>query len=261
MAWDPGEYTRFADQRSRPGADLLAQVELDAPRRILDLGCGTGWLARAMAERWPKAHVTGVDNSPEMLREAGKLTIAGRLEFALGDIAQWSPREPVDLLVSNAALQWIDDHERLLGRLAAMVNPGGVLAVQMPTNFRSPSHTAIYDTAAEPRFVAKLSGIGLRRDSVQPTAWYVEQLHQLGFSVDAWETTYVHVLAGEHPVVDWLRGTALRPVLARLDADERADFEHELAARLSAAYPGHNGVTLFPMARIFFVAIKTEKGV
>jgi trans-aconitate 2-methyltransferase len=256
MAWDPQEYQKFSNERSRPAADLLAQVELAAPRRVVDLGCGTGWLARALAERWPEAQVTGVDNSPPMLAQAEKLAIDGRLQFALGDIAIWSPSEPVDLIVSNAALQWIKDHERLLGSLAAMLAPGGTLAVQMPNNFNSPSHTSIYDVAAEPRFAAKLAGVGLHRESVQPIAWYVERLHDLGLSVDAWQTTYVHVLEGKDPVVQWLRGTALRPVLAALAPDDALEFERELAARLAAAYPTRAGVTLFSMSRLFFVATR-----
>jgi trans-aconitate 2-methyltransferase len=256
MPWDPEQYQKFSDQRSRPAADLLAQVELDAPARILDLGCGTGRLARALAERWPKARVTGVDNSPEMLREADKLAIAGRLDFRQGDIAQWSADEPVDLIVSNAALQWLPNHEQLLDRFSAMLTAGGVLAVQMPNNFRSPSHTLIYDVAAEPRFSARLAGIGLHRDSIQPQSWYVGRLLDLGLSVDAWETTYYHVLPGENAVLAWLRGTALRPVLAALPTDDAAAFERELAGRLASAYPARSGLTVFPMSRVFFVATR-----
>jgi trans-aconitate 2-methyltransferase len=144
----------------------------------------------------------------------------------------------------------------LLDRLVAMLAPAGALAVQMPGNMRAASHRAIYGTAAEPRFAERLSGVGLHRDSVQPAAWYAERLVELGLSVDAWETTYIHVLSGENPVLEWLRGTALRPVLAALPADEADQFEQALAARLAEAYPPRGGVTLFPMSRVFFVATK-----
>jgi trans-aconitate 2-methyltransferase len=258
MPWDPSEYQKFSAERSRPADDLLAQVELEAPGRIVDLGCGTGWLARAMAERWPGADVIGIDNSPEMLRQADKLAIEGRLRFEPGDIAAWAPDEPVDLIVSNAALQWLDDHERLLGRLAALLAAGGVLAVQMPNNMRAPSHEAIYDVAAQPRFAPKLTGVGLHRDSVRPIGWYARRLIDLGLSVDAWETRYLHVLRGENPVLDWLRGTALRPVLAALAPDERSQFEQALAPLLTRAYPSQDGVTLLEMSRIFFVARRRD---
>ncbi len=145
----------------------------------------------------------------------------------------------------------------MLDRLAALLGTGGVLAVQMPNNMRAASHEAIYQVAAEPRFAPKLAGVGLHRDSVQPIGWYVRRLINLGLTVDAWETRYLHVLRGENAVLDWLRGTALRPVLAAL-ADERSEFEQALAPRLAAAYPAQGGVTLFEMSRIFFVARRNE---
>ena len=247
----------FALERSRPAADLLAQVELDAPRRIVDLGCGTGWLARAMAERWPEADVIGIDNSPEMLaaRRASWRSRAIAIS-RWATLPTWSPDEPVDLLVSNAALQWLADHERLLGRLAAMLAPGACWPCRCPTTCGRPSHQAIYDTAAEPRFAQRLSGVGLHRDSVRPVAWYAERLHRIW----AWRSTpgkrrYIHVLTGENPVLEWLRGTALRPVLAAL----RARRANPVRACLGSASGGglsraRDGVTLFEMSRVFFVA-------
>src|SRR5207253_2604292 len=153
--------------------------------------------------------IAGVDNSPEMLEQAKLLTIPGRLEFVEADIADWSPSSPVDLLVSNAALQWVNDHDRLLVRLTEMISPKGTLAIQMPCRFdATPSQLAIEATAADSRWGSKLKGIGLHRHSVMPINWYVERLHDLHFIVNAWETTYIHVLSGEVPVLEWMRGTA-----------------------------------------------------
>ena len=254
MTWDAEQYLKFSSERSRPAADLLAQVRLAEARLIVDLGCGTGRLTKILSDRWPAARVIGVDSSPEMLSQARGLAAAGRLEFERANLADWSCSERIDLAASNAALHWVGDHERLIAKLVAMLSPQGTLAVQMPNNLRAPSHESIYAVAAEPRFAHRLVGIGLHPDSVRPISWYVELLCDLGLTVNAWETTYVHVLSGEDPVLEWLRGTALRPVLAALDKEEGAEFERQLAPRLRAAYPARAGVTLFGMSRIFFVA-------
>ncbi len=224
---------------------------------IADLGCGTGHLTHTLADRWPQARVIGVDNSPQMLEKAGPLAIAGRLDFVLADIATWSPPGPLDLVVSNAALHWVADHAGLLSRLAGMLAPGGTLAVQMPNRFHTPAQAAIEETSAEPRWASRLAGVGLSRDSVQPLLWYVRRLQRLGFAVDAWETTYVHVLTGENPIVKWLEGTGLRPLLERLGPQEQNEFRTALASRLAAAYPPDDGVTLFPFPRLFFVATRS----
>jgi trans-aconitate 2-methyltransferase len=256
--WDANQYNKFAAERERPFADLVEQAAQSGTeiRQIVDLGCGPGRLTRQLAERWPAAHVVGVDNSPEMLTKAQPLTVPGRLEFVQADLALWSPDQPVDLILSNAALHWIADHERLLTRLAGWLGPSGTLAVQMPNRFDGPVQQAIDATAADPRWAAQLRGVGLHRGSVQPVEWYARCLQGLGFVVNAWETTYVHVLAGENPVLEWFRGTGLRPLLARLDATAAEQFCADLAARLTALYPPRDGTTLFPMPRLFFVAVR-----
>jgi trans-aconitate 2-methyltransferase len=254
--WDAYEYLKFAGERARPFADLLAQVDRKDAKLIADLGCGTGNLTRLLAERWPSASVIGVDNSLEMLVQAKRLTIPNRLEFVHRDIANWSPAAPVDLIVSNAALHWIADHASLLSRVAAMLAPGGTLAVQMPNRFDGPSQVAIEEAAADPRWSAKLGGVGLHRESVMPLTWYAKGLHALGFTVNAWETTYLHVLGGENPILEWLQGTALRPLLDRLDARSRAEFLDVLGHRLHSLYPPSGVTTLFPMPRLFFVATR-----
>jgi len=252
--WDTEQYLKYSEERSRPFADLLARVRIEQPDFIADLGCGPGNLTRTLAERWPGARVVGVDSLREMLERARLLAMAARLDFALADIASWSPEKPVDLIVSNAALQWVGDHDALLPRLAGLLAPGGTLAVQMPYHFEDPAHLAIEETKADPRWSASLQGVGLQQNSVRPLQWYVEHLHDLGFIVDGWQTTYVHVLQGENPVLEWFRGTALRPLLSRLAPAAGEEFLHELGSRYQAAYPARAGVTLLPFTRLFFVA-------
>jgi trans-aconitate 2-methyltransferase len=262
MTWDPKQYGRFAAERSRPFFDLLGRVQREPVRTAADLGCGPGELTRVLVERWPAARITGVDSSPEMLAAAAAHELPGRLRFVQGDIATWRSDEPLDLIVSNAALQWVHGHERLLPALAGMLAPGGTLAVQMPDFFETASHRVIRAVAEGPRWRSTLAGAGLQPGVVRPLPWYVEQLHALGFAVDAWATTYIHVLKGDNPVLEWIKGTALRPFLARLDAAATAAFLGEVGERLLLAYPpGTGGVTLLPFPRLFFVAsLRTGTG-
>ena len=190
-------------------------------------------------------------------KNRGTLAIPSRLEFEQAEIGTWVPRRPIDLIVSNAALHWVGDHEALFTRLVAMLSSAGCLAVQMPYRFNTPSHAAIEESAGDPRWCDLLKGVGLNRESARPLLWYAAHLQDLGLAVNAWETTYIHVLAGENPVLDWLKGTALRPLLARLDEAAAAQFLDDLGGRLQAAYPPRKGVTLFPMPRIFFVATRS----
>jgi trans-aconitate 2-methyltransferase len=261
--WDARQYLRYGSERSRPFFDLLAQVPQTHCKQIADLGCGPGNLTRTLSERWPDAVIVGVDNSPEMLRQAVTHAVPGRLSFHEADIASWQPEQALDLLVSNAALQWVGEHARLLPRLAALLGQGGTLAVQMPNRFHdTPSQDAIEATVRAPRW-QKLRSVGLHAGAVQPLRWYIETLYGLGFTVNGWETTYFHVLTGDDPVLEWLKGTALRPLLDRLDAAETPAFLQELGERLRAAYPWSGDYTLFPFPRLFFVATRrtaSEKG-
>jgi trans-aconitate 2-methyltransferase len=252
--WDAGQYLKYADERSRPFFDLLAQVSNDNAKFIADLGCGPGNLTRTLAERWLAAHVIGVDNSAEMLAQAS--AIPGRLDFVRADLISWTPANPLDVIVSNAAFQWVDHHEALLARLAGMLSAGGTLAVQMPYHFESPAHLIMEDAKTDPRWSAALKGVGLHQQSVMPLAWYVERLHDLGFAVDAWETTYLHVLTGANPVLEWFKGSALRPLLNALNPQAKIEFLHELGNRFKAAYPARGSVTLLPFPRLFFVATR-----
>jgi trans-aconitate 2-methyltransferase len=252
--WDPSQYARFARERARPFHDLLAQVAHAGVRTAADLGCGPGELTRTLAERWPDASVVGVDNSPEMLARAQAQALPGRLRFEQGDLTSWKSAGPLDLLVSNAAIQWVGGHARLLADWAAMLAPGGILAVQVPARFRSRTQAALDAAVQDARWADRLAGAGLSRDAVHPLAWYVRRLQALRLDVNAWKTTYYHVLTGENPVLEWFKGTALRPLLARLTPEETLAFLHEVGDRLRQTHPSRHGLTILPFTRIFFVA-------
>ncbi|MEN3359501.1 MAG: trans-aconitate 2-methyltransferase [Mycobacteriales bacterium] len=251
--WDPQQYDVYADERSRPFYELLARVPVQRPRQVVDLGCGNGALTAALAERWPEAAVLGVDSSAEMLAEAAGRELPGRLAFQLGGIESWQPSSALNLLISNAALQWVPGHGDMLGRLLAWLVPGGFLAFQVPGNFGFPSHTILADLCRSPRWSGRLGALAGRGAAVLEPAGYLSRLAALGCEVDAWETTYLHVLAGTDPVLGWVRGSALRPVLAALGADA-AEFEREYGARLRDAYPARPYGTVFPFRRLFVVA-------
>lgn len=251
--WDPAQYGRYADERSRPFHELVARIGAERPERVVDLGCGDGGLTATLAERWPAAAVLGVDSSESML--AASASRAGsRLRFALGSIEDWRPDGPVDVLVSNAALQWVPDHPAHLPRLVDALAPGGWLAVQVPGNWAAPSHALLTSLRGSPRWRDRVGGESERWPDVPDPTEYVRVLAGLGCAVDAWETTYAHVLTGPDPVLEWVRGTALRPVLARLSPAEAASFEAEYGAALRDAYPAQPYGTVLPFRRIFAVA-------
>lgn len=252
MTWQPERYLAFADQRTRPARDLLARVPLANPARVADLGCGPGNSTALLAQRWPEAAIIGVDSSPEMLAEAR--TSGVRATWIEADIAAWTPDDPLDLIYANAALQWLDHHATLLPRLLGQLHAAGVLAVQMPRNFEAPSHALLRDTARSEPWADRLAGV-LDRPSVAAPTWYHDLLAPHAAALDIWETEYLHVLAGDDPVLSWTRGTALRPVMQALDADQFAAFEAAYAERLRVAYPKRaDGGTLFPFRRLFIVA-------
>jgi trans-aconitate 2-methyltransferase len=257
MRWDPQQYRRFAGERSRPFADLLARVAASAPRRVVDLGCGSGELTAALAQRWPTADVEGVDSSPDMIAAAPR---GSRLAFRLGDVREWTMPADADVVVSNATLQWVPEHRALLARWAAALPAGGWLAVQVPGNFAAPTHALLREVAGSPSWSAALAGVLRSHDSVGEPAEYAELLLGAGLVADVWETTYVHVLTGDDAVLEWLRGTGLRPVMAALPPAAYRRFEAELAGRLRAAYPPGPHGTLLPFRRIFFVGHRPSFG-
>ncbi len=251
--WDAGQYLRFGDERARPFFDLLAQVGAVTPRYVADLGCGPGNLTGVLARRWPRAQVVGVDNSPEMITAArGTADAVGNLRFVLADVRDWQPDRPPDVLVCNAVLQWVPGHDGLLLRWAGMLAPGGWLAFQLPGNEDQPSHAIVREMAQAPRWRELLKDAELNRQAGDPRE-YAELLARPGFEVDAWETTYLHILQGDNPVLEWTKGTTLRPVLAALDAEQAASFAREYAERLRRAYDHRSFGTLFPFRRVFMV--------
>jgi trans-aconitate 2-methyltransferase len=268
--WDPEEYQRFSDLRSRPFFELLARVAATSPRYVLDLGCGPGNLTASLARRWPAAEVVGVDNSGQMLA-AAKAMLAeagghdgaadqagphGSLRFQLGDVREFEPPRPPDVIVSNAVLQWIPNHRDLLPRWAAMLAPGGWLAIQMPANFDQPTHETLREVATSPPWNEWLAEIPRPRLNYSPDD-YLGLLTGAGCEVDAWETTYLHLLQGDDPILEWCKGTAFRPFITALPPEHAADFLAELAGRLRAAYPRHSYGTVLPFRRVFAVAHRT----
>lgn len=250
MRWNPSQYGRFAGPRTQPGLDLIARLPDREVRTVVDLGCGSGELTAALAARYLQATVTGVDSSEAMLERASERY--PELRWVSGDIATWRPHAPFDVVFSNAALQWVEGHEALFPRLLEAVAPGGTLAVQMPRNFDAPSHVLLREVAAEPRWAGR---IALRSEPVWPPERYYTLLAPRVAGLELWETEYLHVLEGEDPVLEWVKGTALLPVQAALEGAERDAFVATYRERLRQAYPRRaDGKTLFPFRRLFLLA-------
>lgn len=250
--WNPRQYLRFGDERTRPVAELLTRIGSVSPREVVDLGCGPGNSTAVAASRWPNAQIQGIDSSPEMIEKAR----AGHpdMQFAVQDLQSWlaAGELHVDVVFSNATLQWIPDHLALLPDLVSAVRPGGWLAIGVPGNFAEPSHRLRRALASQPPFAEYTAEIA------EPTAHdpevYLRALLDLGCAVDAWETTYLHQLSGDDAVFDWISGTSLRPTLAALPKELRTRFADELKDRLRQAYPPTNGVVVLPFRRVFVVA-------
>jgi trans-aconitate 2-methyltransferase len=252
--WDPAKYLEFAGHRLRPALDLLARVPATAPAVVHDLGCGAGNVTRLLVERWPGAAVTGVDGSAAMLETAR--AAAPGVTWIQADIGAWRGPRPADVVFSNAALHWLDDHAGLFPRLVSGMAPGGVLAVQMPRNHGAPSHTEMVAAAEAGPWRERLRPT-LRARPVAGPAVYHDILAPHVSRLDIWETEYLHALEGDNPVVEWTHGSALKPLLDRLEEPERSGFLAEYSARIARAYPPRpDGRTLFPFRRLFIVAMR-----
>jgi trans-aconitate 2-methyltransferase len=253
--WDPEQYLRYADDRGRPFADLLGRIGVEDAQRVVDLGCGPGNLTRGLIEFWPMARITGVDSSPDMIDSAAPLTVDGRLDFEVADLREWEPDGPVDVVVANAVLHWVPGHLDLIAQIASWLTPAGVLAFQVPANFDAPSHLVIRDLRLSPKWRDRLGQGADRAAGVELPEVYQSTLLAAGLLPDVWSTTYLHLLQGNDPVLEWVKGTALRPVLTALadDADATAEFLAECGERLRAAYPPGQHGTVFPFQRIFAV--------
>ena len=252
--WDPTQYAMYADERSRPFYDLVGRVACVDARTVVDLGCGTGMLTASLAERWPQAQIVGVDTSPTMLEQAVAWA-TDRVRFELGDLRAWQPTGAFDVVVSNAALQWVPDHVALLERFVSWLTPVGWLAFQVPGNFDAPAHRLLAQLRQSRQWSAKVGAGADRHLAVRQPHEYAALLATLGMRVDAWETTYLHLLSGPDAVLEWLKGTALRPVLDVLDDGDARDFLGQYGAQLRSWYPPReDGVTPFPFRRVFVVA-------
>ena len=251
MTWSAKQYTMFEQQRTRPVRDLVAAIPNTEVHSAADLGCGPGNSTEVLAERFPDAHVTGMDSSVDMLADARKRLPA--LSFELADIGAWSPAKPLDVILANASLQWLPDHATLYPHLVSQLAPGGTLAVQTPDNLDEPAHRLAREVATDGPWAAKIGAV--RHNERHTASYYYELLSQHCSTVDIWRTTYLHPLANHAAVVEWFKGSALRPFLAALTDSEKAAFLQQYQARITQAYPAlADGTVLLPFPRLFIIA-------
>ena len=254
MEWNSEQYLRFERERTQPAVDLARRVPVEGVARVLDVGCGPGNSSAVLARRFPGAHILGIDSSPAMIESAK--AAHPDIEFALCDAARELPTLPggFDLVFSNACLQWVPDHKTLLRNLFGLLRPGGTLAVQIPMNQREPIHKIIGELVTSDAW--KEAFPHPRIFYTLPQDWYFDQLAKLASSFTLWETTYYHVLPSHEAILDWYRGTGLRPYLAVLSDARKKDFEHDVLTRVTAQYPlQENAQIIFRFPRFFFTAI------
>lgn len=256
MAWSPAQYLKFEDERTRPARDLLAQVPLDEPALAVDMGCGPGNSTELIAERFPQARVEGMDSDENMLEAARKRLPA--LTFSHGDLGTWLPTEKADLLYANAVFQWVPDQLTVLKRLMAEgLKPGGVLAIQMPDNLTEPTHRLMEETALSGPWVQRFAGGKGKRPSMPTPADYMNALNPLSSRVDLWHTVYYHPLANAEAIVEWVKGTGLRPWLDLLEEKDRPAYLEAYTHAIAQAYPPlDDGRVLLRFPRLFVVATK-----
>jgi len=253
--WSAEQYLKFEDERTRLSRDLLAQIPVDEPRKVVDIGCGPGNSTELLVKRWPNASVIGIDTSAEMLRQAR--TRLPQQTFIEANIAHWVPPETCDVLFANAIFQWVPGHLKQLQRLLAQLRTGGVLAVQIPDSLDEPAHVLMREVAHEGAWREQLSEKARVRDAVPPPAVYYDALSSICSHFQIWHTVYYHVLESSAGVVEWVKGTGLRPFLDLLEPPEAKQFLAEYNARVAAAYPPQaDGKVIFRFPRIFIVAVK-----
>ena len=252
MNWSAKQYSIFEQQRTRPVRDLVAAISTPDVKTAIDLGCGPGNSTDVLAERFPDAHITGLDSSDDMLDDA-RQRLPG-VDFELADIGLWKPTNTYDVILANASLQWVPDHAELYPRLVSLLNPGGSLAVQTPDNLEEPAHRLAREVAASGPWANKIGAV--KHPDRHPAAYYFEWLQPHCAEVDVWRTTYHHPLAGGHAaVVEWFKGSALRPYLQPLSEDEQKAFLDAYLTAISEAYPAlADGSVLLPFPRLFIVA-------
>lgn len=251
MAWDPQTYLAFGEERTRPARDLLARIDFEKPKHVVDLGCGPGNSTALLAARWPDAELEGIDSSQEMLEEARRSPF--KAQWTRDDIAHWRPASTYDVIYSNATFQWVPDHAQLLPNVVKRIASGGIFAFQVPRNFDEPCHTLIHEIAKNGPWSARLEGVRDWWNVLEPEA-YFDILEPLATAIDIWETRYVQVLEGEDAVFRWMMGTGLRPFANALQGEERDRFLAAYKTRAGDAYPRRkSGITLYPFRRLFCV--------
>ena len=256
MTWSAAQYIKFENERSRPVRDLLAHIPNTAVANAVDIGCGPGNSTELLQKRFPDASVTGIDSSADMLEAARKRLPSVR--FDIEDIAQWRGRgSPFDVILANAVLQWVPDHLSLFPALLARLAPGGSLAVQMPHTLEEPASRLMREIAANGPWAQKLAAVASTRVIRHSADWYYRLLRECGAAVDIWQTTYFHPLAGAGAVVEWFKGSGLRPYLELLDATGQSQFLARYEAAVTQAYPAlPDGTLLLPFPRLFFIATR-----
>jgi trans-aconitate 2-methyltransferase len=253
--WSAKQYLKFEDERTRPPRDLLAQVRLDDPGRVFDLGCGPGNSTELLIERFPGAEVIGVDSSPDMLRQARERLPS--CTFVEGDLSTWVPREGTDLLFGNAVFQWVPDHPKVLARLLQSLQPGGVLAVQMPDNTKEPALMLMEKVAASGPWTAAIAQANAARNDLPRPEDYYDLLRPLCSHIDIWHTHYNHIMENHAGVVEWFKGSGLRPFLAPLDAGMRETFTANYTDEIRFAYPARSdGKVMLKFPRLFILAVR-----
>ena len=257
--WDPDLYLKYRDERTQPSYDLAGRINIASPARVVDIGCGPGNSTQVLVERWPAAHIVGLDSSPEMLAQARQ--VMPDRTWILADAATWEPGEQFDVVFSNATLQWIPHHETLIGRLFSLVSPGGALAVQIPANSGSPLFQALVRVAQSEPWRDLMAGVD-RRLTFHRAGVYYDLLAARSPRVFVWETTYYHVMVDHQGLIDWYSSTGMRPYLERLpDAGQRTAFQQAVLAACRDQYPRQQDQkVLFPFNRLFFVAYNTPVG-
>ena len=253
--WSPGQYLKFEDERTRPANDLLSAVPNQDVKFAVDLGCGPGNSTELIAKRYPHAEVLGIDSSADMTAKAKE-----RLpdcEFTVADISIWQPQKYADLLYANASMQWLPDHDRQFPRLVGHLSAGGSLAIQMPDNLDEATHVAMREVAADTRWATRITEADATRSKIGTASFYYQLLRPHCQRIDIWRTTYNHPLQGLEGIIEWFKGTALRPYLSSLNEDERADFLDKYKQHLAQSYqPMDDGIVLLPFPRIFIVATR-----
>jgi trans-aconitate 2-methyltransferase len=261
-AWSAEQYVTFENERTRPVRDLLTAVPARDVRVAVDIGCGPGNSTEVLAAGFPQALVSGIDSSADMIVAARKRL--PQLRFDLVDLAQWLASDaagapgPIDLILANAVLQWVPDHAALFPALMARLAPRGILAVQLPDNLDEPAQRAMREVAEAGPWSRKLAAAAATRVPIAGADWYYDLLHPSCVAIDIWRTTYYHALpGGEQAIVEWFKGSGLRPFLAPLEQDEREAYLARYTAVVKSAYPSRSdGTVLLPFPRLFIVAIR-----